>query len=180
MNGGIMKIKLKLEMISKVAVTVSALIYGSRLMYRKDYMQIVGIVVVVSSLYWMFNRDYYLPFLGKCLMPQNIIKDMTPVMVDGKIPVKLTGLPPNTQVIYWASLKSNVAIDDPESAYGNYLNSGITQTNNMGDAYARIDCPSNYKVGMFKTKLDKHLHYRYALREYKGLYSPVFTVNVDC
>lgn len=177
-----LKTTIRLEMISKFVMTFAAIVYSYNLINmntKKIYSKLSGIILLMIGIYWMFNRDYYLPFLGKCAMPPSLIKEVPMVNVDTKIPVKLTKLPPNTQIMYWASLPGET-IDEPLKAYGNYKNSGITMSNNLGEAFARIDCPSNYSVGLMKFKLTKHVHYRYALPEYPGIYSAVYTANVEC
>lgn len=171
----------RLEMFTKFLLTVSGVMYSQQLLYAKNtYSKIFGAILLLTAVYFMFNRDFYLPFLGRCAMPPSLIKKVPVVKVDSKIPVKLTNLPPNTQIMYWASIPSNEIINDPMSAYENYTNSGTTMSNEMGEAFARVDCPSNYAVGLLKMKLRKHIHYRYALPQYKGLYSRVFTANVEC
>lgn len=141
---------------------------------------ILGTVILVNCIYLMFDRDYYLPFLGKCAMPSYVFKSDTEVNDDKRVSVLLKNLPPHTQIIYWASIPTDNVINDPKLAYGNYQNSGTTISNEFGEATAKINCPSNYTVGMLKYKLHKHLHYRYAIPEYKGLYSEIFTAKVEC
>lgn len=175
-----LKTTIRLEMISKFAMAFSAILYSYNLINTKGiYFKTTGIMLLMIGIYWMFNRDYYLPFLGRCAMPPSLIKEVSIINIDTKIPVKLTELPPNTQIMYWASLPGETS-DDPVKAYDNYKNSGITMSNNFGEAFARIDCPKNYKVGLMKTKLDKHVHYRYALPEYPGMYSAIYTAKVIC
>lgn len=177
-----LKIFTRLEMFSRLLLVIGGIMYGYTLLLNKRdvYNKSFGSVLIFVGLYWMFNRDYYLPFLGRCAMPPSLISEIPNVKVDGKVPIKLTGLPPNTQIMYWASVPLQETIMDPQEAYGDYKNSGITMSNEFGEAFARVDCPSNYTVGMLKFKLTKHIHYRYAIPEYKGLYSRVYTADVEC
>lgn len=181
-----LKLRIRTEMISKFLLTLISVAYGYNLIKSKlgMYERTAGMIIIVIGLYWMFNRDYYLPFLGKCAMPPSLIQEASQVKVDGKVPVRLTGLPPNTQILYWAAntvIANNKDVLGPKEAYGiTYKNSGVTFSNELGEAFARVDCPSNYSVGLLKMQLSKHIHYRYALPEYPGLYSPVFTADIEC
>lgn len=173
---------IRLEMLSKFVLAFVGIIYSYNLIANPkndNYYKMFGVVLLFISVYWMFNRDYYLPFLGRCAMPPSLITETSITKVDRKIPVKLTNLPPNTQIMYWASLPGNVD-KGPKKAYGSYTNSGIATSNERGEAFVRIDCPSNYSVGMMKYKLAKHVHYRYALPEYPGMYSAIYTAMVSC
>lgn len=181
----LLKLRIRTEMISKFLLTLISVTYGYNLIKSKlgQYEKAAGVIIIAIGLYWMFNRDYYLPFLGQCAMPPSLIQEVTQVKVDGKVPVRLTGLPPNTQILYWAAIpenKNDNKILGPKEAYGTYKNSGITFSNELGEAFARVDCPSNYSVGLLKMQLSKHIHYRYALPEYPGLYSRVFTADIKC
>jgi hypothetical protein len=94
----------------------------------------------------------------------------------------VTGLPPNTTVVFWASKPGTDIVEDPMTAYSDYTNSYITKSDNDGVAIARLACPSEYSVtryGIFTKKLDRHIHYRYESPQYKGLFSRVFTKNLD-
>lgn len=173
-----LKLRIRTEMLAKFFMTLVTIIYGYNLILSKNI--ISGGIITIIGVYWMFNRDYYLPFLGQCAMPPSLIQEVPQEKVDRKIPVQLNNLPPNTQILYWAATPGFTDTSGPKEVYGNYKNSGITFSNESGIAFARVDCPSNYSVGLLKMKLSKHIHYRYALPEYPGLYSPVYTANVNC
>lgn len=173
------KCSIQFEMYSKIIMVLTTLFIGFQLSFVKK--RLLGLVLILIGLYWSFNRDFYLPFLGKCVIPPSLINPQQDENKLGKkIPFKLINLPPNTQIIYWASIPSKKTFNDPQSAYDKYQNSGTTISNNHGEAFILLDCPSNYSVGMFKTTLKKHVHYRYAIPEYLGLYSSIYTADILC
>lgn len=139
----------------------------------------VGLLIGISALYLMLNRDYYLPFLGKCVVPIKTNKnpegkDLTTVTLDN--------LPPNVDVIYWASKSNLDHLSNPMQAYGNYLNSGISKSDANGSVTIQLECPSEYtisKFGLINKTLDKHVHYRYQLPESYGMLSRVYTKYIN-
>lgn len=139
------------------------------------------ILIGLSALYFMFNRDYYLPFLGETVIPVSNTNTQsntaTPITNSLMIPVKLSGLPPNTRIMYWAAQKSDDVFDNPIKAYSTYANTGITNTDSKGDVSFSIICPAEYKVPKFgfSTKLLRHVHYRYELPRQPGMFSRVHT-----
>jgi len=137
---------------------------------------IIYILIGICGIYFMFNRDYYLPFLDKCVMP--IISQVNsgqPIQVGKNTKtVSLSGLPANTRVIFWAAQTNENIIDDPQKAYGDFVNSGIIQTDQSGSVTFNISYPSEYKVPTYG-KLKRHLHYRYELPEYRGMWSRIYT-----
>ena len=146
------------------------------LIKSKMITQILFILIGISALYFMFNRDYYLPFLGETVIPvgENSKTDQ------GKmIDVILTELPPNVFVMFWASKTSDTPYDSPQKAYGDYLNSGFVKTDQYGHTSFKINCPTEYVVPIYG-KLEKHVHYRYELPGQKGMFSRVYTKKVEC
>lgn len=139
--------------------------------------KIISLLIGISALYFMFNRDYYLPFLGECIIPITTKKP-----TENLTKIKLSGLPPNTIVMAWGAQSNNKIYEDPFEAYGNYLNTEITQSNERGEAIIELPCPSEYivnKFGIMKRKLNRHIHYRYQLPKYKGLFSKIYTKYLD-
>ena len=138
--------------------------------------RIISILIGVSALYFLFNRDYYLPFLGETVIPIGPKKP-----TENLTKIKLTGLPPNTTVIAWGAQNVKVTFDNPIDAYGSYANTEITQSNEKGEAFVELPCPSDYYVSKFgmKSKLDRHIHYRYQLPKYKGMFSKIYTKYLD-
>jgi uncharacterized membrane protein YuzA (DUF378 family) len=142
---------------------------------------IIFILIGVCGFYFMFNRDYYLPFLDKCVMPVTSHSDLTTGSVQlGKNTktVSLSGLPVNTRVIFWGAQTNENIIEDPQKAYGDFINSGIVQTDQSGSVTFNMSYPSEYKVPTYG-KLKRHLHYRYELPEYRGMWSRVYTQYIS-
>ena len=138
----------------------------------------IFILIGLSALYFMFNRDYYLPFLGETVQPlpkftNQITSTGEPIYVD----VKLSGLPKNVRLLYWAAKGNDDVLDNPIKAYGNYGNYGMAETDNNGNTIFSINCPAEYKVSKFgfSTKLAKHVHYRYEIPGHPGMLSRVYT-----
>jgi uncharacterized membrane protein YuzA (DUF378 family) len=141
-------------------------------------------IIGLSALLYLFDRDFYLPFLGKTFFP---FGKRAEVRIDESsrklVSITVDNLPPNTTVIYWASQNEQKVYSNPKDAYGDFGNRGITMTDKTGKAILQIQCPSVYNVGkLFKKTLDKHLHYRYELPEYPGMFSDIKTkyVNNEC
>jgi len=137
----------------------------------------VTLAIGGAALYFAFNRDYYLPFLGKCVIPVGEGKPQGELKS-----VRLSGLPANTNVIFWAAKSGNSVVPNPMDAYGDYSNSGIVKSDGSGQAVIQIACPTAYSVskfGFIKKDLSKHVHFRYELPEYRGIFSRVMTKYLD-
>jgi hypothetical protein len=138
------------------------------------------VVVGLSALFLALDRDFYLPFLGKCVFPTPIITNPKNVQT-----MTITNLPPNVNVIYWGAKNNNTPFDNPWEAYGDYSNSGITKSDAKGVAEIRLSCPAEYSVnkfGIINKKLKRHVHYRFELPNQYGMYSKVYNkmLNEKC
>jgi hypothetical protein len=147
--------------------------------YLKNYPIITNFVMLaigLSAAYFLFNRDYYLPFLGSVAIPVGVTKS-----TENLKQIKLSGLPPNTTVISWGSTESNNVFDTYTKAYGVYSNTDISKTDENGVAIVKLACPGPYYVPGFGMRklLKRHIHYRYQLPKYKGLFSRVYTKFLD-
>lgn len=152
----------------------------------KDYIQsipneivskVVMFAIGLSAAWFMFERNYYLPFLGKCVIPvvqqENNIKR--------SLKVNISGLPPNVNVLYWAAKETKTPFTGYQDAYGDYSNSGLAQTTKDGNVTLDLVCPGQYSVskfGMFHSQLPRHVHYRYELPGQTGMFSQVYTYNI--
>lgn len=150
--------------------------------YFKDYSMItnfIKLLIGISAAYFLFNRDYYLPFLGPTAIPVGATKS-----TENLKQIKLSGLPPNTTVISWAALESDSIFDTYTKAYGVYSNTDISKTDENGDVIVKLSCPGAYYVPAFGMRklLKRHIHYRYQLPKHKGLFSRVYTkfLNENC
>lgn len=137
------------------------------------------ILVVVATVYNMFNRDFYLPFLGKTAfpLPSNQELKNTSTFI-------IKNLPPNVTVMFWAAQPQHPTVKTtPEftKAYGDYKTSGVTQSNEKGEAIIKLPCPGSYTVPAFgfKKTIKPHIHYRYETPEYKGMFSRIYTFSVE-
>jgi hypothetical protein len=149
--------------------------------HNKNVIYIMSGVIGVAALLALFDRDYYLPFLGPCAFPTITTKNKTSATDTDTTQVLLTDLPPNTTVVYWAAKSSNTPIATPSKAYMDDDNNGEVVSDSNGNALVTLNCPAEYyvsKFGLFNTKLHKHVHYRYKLQN--GLFSRVYTKNVSC
>ena len=140
------------------------------------FIKTIFVLIGLSALYFIFDRDFYLPFLGKCVIPIGPKKS-----TENLKKIKLSGLPPDSYVIYWGAKPNTQVIPNPMDAYKDYSNSDISKTDSKGDIIIELECPSEYMVSKFgmNKKLSRHIHYRFELPEYKGIFSKVYTKNLD-
>jgi len=172
-------------MITKYVLMVSALLFASQLggyhplIFLKKYLivdMIVKVSVVISIMYNIFDRNFYLPFLGWSAYPCGSLAEKIPRDADTTVSVQVK---PNVNVIYWASeSKTNEEqpIDNPWDAYANYDNSGVVRADENGKAVLHVRNPSIYQVGLMNKTLKKHIHYREC--RHAGMLSSIKTVNL--
>ena len=158
-----------IQLIIRILVIYSAVNY---IIYNKDNI-IIKVILTIAIIVTLLDRNYYLPFLEKCVIPIGNTKN-----IENNIAIKIKNLPPNTNVIAWSAEKSETIHPDPYIAYGNYNNYDITKSNENGEATVMLSCPTEYLVRNDK-KINKHIHYRYELPEYKALFSEVKTQFVE-
>jgi len=144
------------------------------------YMYVMSLLIGVSALYFVFDRDYYLPFLGYTVMPIQMSKPVGDIKK-----IILNNLPSNVNVIAWGAKNGEKVYDNPYDAYGEYGNTFVGKTDSKGEVTVELPCPSEYyvtKFGVMNKKLSKHIHYRYEMPKYKGLFSRVYTryVSDEC
>lgn len=176
------------EILLKFLIILIVLNYSYAKLFKTDLLdyilvndfiiKIFNTFVILIAIYYLFNRDFYLPFLGPSVIP------ITKVPLQGEklVEVNLTKLPPDVNVLYWASGESDKDYSDPLDAYKNYSNAGMAKTDNSGNILIKIACPGRYyinKFGLKKQKLPRHMHYRYEFPNYSGLYSRVYTKYIE-
>jgi hypothetical protein len=117
------------------------------------------IFFVIAILNNIGRRDYYLPFMGKTIFPCDSLVERFPE--NATLEVFVNDLPPNRNVIFWAT-ENNPSnernIMSPIQAYQKYANTGITKTNKFGEATFKVRPPIEYSHQGVKYK--KHIHYR--------------------
>ena len=120
---------------------------------------LIYILVGVSAIAIMFDRDTYLPFLGPMVAPCSVLDNRDPPGATREVKVVVE---PNVKVIYWAAEPASDKLEKINSwkqAYLEYQNAGVTTSNGEGVAVLKIREPQGYKVP-FKGELASHVHYR--------------------
>jgi uncharacterized membrane protein YuzA (DUF378 family) len=144
-----------------------------RILPNKTAQKVLYVCIGLSALILMFDKNFYLPFLGKTVVPKTLLaKDRVPI--NSTLSIEIT-VKPHSRVIYWASDKKNGKDVPVQVAYGEFGNSGITTADANGKAHLILKRPESYvvKKGFFKRKLRPHIHYRYSLED--GMLSEVHT-----
>jgi uncharacterized membrane protein YuzA (DUF378 family) len=117
----------------------------------------IYVLVGVSALAIMFDRDTYLPFLGPMVVPCSVLEIRDPPGATREVKINVE---PNVKIIYWAAEPSSgEKLNSWKNAYLDYQNAGVTLSNGSGEAVLKIREPQSYKVP-FKGKLAPHVHYR--------------------
>lgn len=133
--------------------------------------KVIYLLVGLSAL-GVFNRDLFLPFLGRAVYPCTSLKEKIPNHSDSRITVRVK---PNSNVVYWAAEKNNNNIDNPWDAYEKYDNSGVVKSDANGDAVLKFKFPAQYAVPR-KGLLPPHIHYRVC--DGSGMMTKIETVNL--
>lgn len=119
----------------------------------------IYILVGISAISIMFDRDTYLPFLGPMVTPCSVLENREPPGSTREVKVIVE---PDTKLIYWAAEPASNKLEKINSwkqAYLDYQNAGVTTSNSEGVAILKIREPQKYKVP-FKGELNPHVHYR--------------------
>ena len=125
----------------------------------KSVASVVYVLVGISALAMMFDRDTYLPFLGPMVAPCSVLQNREPPGATKEIKVIVL---PNAKVIYWAAEPASEALKTVKSwndAYQQYENAGVSTANADGIAILKVREPQSYKVPLWG-KLESHVHYR--------------------
>jgi hypothetical protein len=145
-------------------------------------MKLFAFIIIIFTIFIAQNRNIYLPFLGKTVIPPHLIgNEIYPVGANEELNLEVK-YPDNTKIIYWGakSTNKNVIKVSPEEAYGDYTNSGIAIVkNNL--VKLMYFCPDKYAVKPFgiNTKLNRHIHYR-ALVPNSSMLGEVKTAYINC
>jgi hypothetical protein len=121
--------------------------------------KVIYILVGLSALGVMLDRDTYLPFLGPMVAPCTVLENREPPGATKEIKVIV---PANSKVIYWAAEPGAENMKELKSwkdAYVKYENAGVATANADGIAVLKVRPPQSYKVP-FKGKIESHVHYR--------------------
>jgi uncharacterized membrane protein YuzA (DUF378 family) len=135
------------------------------------------IIILISTIYVMFQRKTYLPFLDVAFVP--LVK-LLPESRQKNFELEIViNAGEGQKVIYWASNKldkGSAELSDWQKAYGDYENSGVSAIEKDGTAKLYIKCPRKYYV-MYGKIIPKHVHYRVVK---DGIIGEVKTVNLEC
>lgn len=174
-------------MIAMVLLVVGGLNWGAKSLMGKDFItyalgrnvilaNAIFAAVGVAALFIGLHRDSYLPFLGKSLIPCEVLKVQTPENADISTDVVVG---PGTKVLYWAAEPSNKdlhEINDWKKAYLGYRNAGVAVADASGVVTLKVRKPQPYTVPI-KGELTPHIHYRKCMGD--GLISRIHTVGLD-
>jgi len=118
--------------------------------------KIIYILIALAAIKLAVDRDFWLPFLGKTVLPSNLIP-LKDIVGDTTIEVKVH---PNTKVAYWASLpQKTTEIPKVKEAYGDYKNAGVVLSDKNGIAKLIINKGTSYTVP-YGMEISRHVHYR--------------------
>lgn len=138
---------------------------------KEKIAEIVYLLIGLSAMYIMFDRDAYLPFLGRAVFPCDVLVQSMPKDATITLTLKVR---PNSKVIYWASNPSKTGeLTGYKEAYGDYENSGVAKSNGEGIVKLNVMEPQPYYVP-YKGVSPRHVHYRVCFSS--GIMGPVRTV----
>jgi uncharacterized membrane protein YuzA (DUF378 family) len=132
--------------------------------------KIIYLLVAFSAILLAFQRDTWLPFLGKSVLP-DVVVPQKPHTGDSSVTVQVS---PNAKVAYWSAKPGDNPDTDVVSAYGDYANSGVAIADSKGNAVLHFDKGTDYVVPSGK-HIKSHVHYREVTGEY-GLMGPINVV----
>jgi len=139
--------------------------------------RLLALLVLIIVVYLALHRDTFVPFIGETVFPFTLVKDPTFVSQGNVKKTIYVNAPDGTKVAYWASMPNAEVVKNPETAYKQYQNAGVTTVKN-GQATLTLNCPSQYRIPPFNKKLEKHVHYRIITTN--GMISEIHTVKVVC
>lgn len=118
----------------------------------------IYVLVGVSALAIMFDRDTYLPFLGPTVVPCSVLEARDPPGATREVKILVE---PNVKIIYWAAeaAAAGEELKSWKNAYLDYQNAGVAVSNGEGVAVLKVREPQSYTVP-FKGALAAHVHYR--------------------
>ena len=137
-------------------------------------------MISVAVIYFLFKRNYYLPFLGRTVYPckRNEIEKIPYIEGYERQPKTILTNYPDKNIIYWAAMPGKKNKKTPEDAYKDFENSGIARSNQKGKVTFTYYKPVGYSVNRFgfEKELKPHIHYRACLGN--GLLSQIETIYV--
>ncbi len=165
--------KAKIRMIVTALVIIGAINWGTTALgynlvdmfsktvngyLKTDYPidKVIYFIVAGCAIALALRRTTWLPFLGRSVLPGNLVTVQTPAKADKK--VKIT-TKPKAKIAYWAAYGKDKKEQDVFDAYGDFTNSGVVVADDKGVAELPIIEGGGYTVPSGK-KLPRHIHYR--------------------
>lgn len=127
-------------------------------------------IIAISGIK-LLQRDTMLPFLGKTVIPSNLVPVKKNKYNKDRIEILVK---PNSKVMYWAAKKMNNETSHVKKAYDDYSNSGVTISDAAGKAVLVLEKGSGYIVPGGKY-IPPHVHYRYEITP--GMFSRIETIK---
>lgn len=128
--------------------------------------QVAAMSAGIAAVFLLFQKDFWLPFLGDTWLPLELIPTKD-IKQEGGLTIQVDA-PRHSKVIYWAAqsignLDVSAAIG-PKKAYGDYSNSGVVLADDNNKATLHVRVPRGYSVEKpgGKMALPRHIHYRVA------------------
>lgn len=135
--------------------------YLSRVIYS-----LIGLAALIFA-FKFYNRDTFLPFLGKTIFPVTRLNLGYPLNYDHQA---VLNAPEDAKyILYWAA-QAKENIKDP---YGQFSNSGAVGVKN-GKVTIRFQQPNAYTIG--NKKIEAHVHYRWLNED--GLMSRIHKLKI--
>ena len=160
----------KMKLMTLVMTTLYVGVLGATRKETTPVQKVIFFCMAVVALMKFRYRDYYLPFLGDAVFPNELLGVSSPMGYNTVVEVKV---PKDAKVVYWAALENDGTKGQmPWKAYGNYSNSGVTNADAKGKALLKVVSPRGYNKPWGKP-LKPHVHYRYF--KTNGMMSRVFT-----
>lgn len=118
--------------------------------------KVIYIIVALCAVSSAMRRTTWLPFLGKSILPGNLVTLSTPAKADKKVKIQVY---PKAKVAYWAAFGKDKKEQDVFSAYNDYTNSGVVVADDKGNVELPIIEGGGYKLPSGR-RLSRHIHYR--------------------
>jgi len=132
-----------------------------RLVASPKVARVIYVVVGLSALGLLFQRDIYLPFLGETLVPAAALAPKSPQGANDQVTITTK---PGAKVVFWASEPNPTggALQTWKEAYGEYENSGVAVADDRGKALLRFRGPPQAYTVPVHGRLESHVHFRVA------------------
>ncbi len=117
--------------------------------------KVIYVLIALSAIKLATDKNTWLPFLGKSVLPGHLLSIHTPENTNKSITIKVQ---PNKKIAYWAAMSSGEQ-PDVLQAYGDYSNSGVVMSDSEGIAVLKFVEGSGYVVPNGRY-IKKHVHYR--------------------